>query len=270
MERTTRSKYVVDIYSFCGMAQVVEYGSDGNLEHVHGKNKLTMSSSQKLQAATQVTQGLADVHNIDGDGISSMSHGDFASKQYILINGSFKLNDFNRGRFIRWNSKKKEPCTYTIGVNDGKVSIEKLTLSIMHFSSSNANVSFSCLQFRAPEEYKYIPETAAIDVWALGSIFFELVTGQEAWNGVSTEKAQERIAKGELPNIPEEFKTSTDPVDQVLLKAIDMCYVYEPKDRPKAGEVLEYMKNESKRLGIDWQAPYILKDRKKKMNKNNF
>ena len=104
----------------------------------------------------------------------------------------------------------------------------------------------------------------------MGSIFVQLVTGQEAWNGVSTEKAQERIAKGELPYIPEEVKTSTDPVDQVLLKAIDMCYVYEPKDRPKAGEVLEYMKNESKRLGIDWQAPYILKDRKKKMNKNNF
>lgn len=147
MERTTRSKYVVDIYSFCGMAQVVEFGSDGNLENVHGKNKLTMSSSQKLQAATQVTQGLADVHNIDGDGISSMSHGDFAAKQYILIDGSFKLNDFNRGRFIRWNSKKKEPCTYTIGANDAKVSIQKLTLSVIYFASSNANVSFHVFSF---------------------------------------------------------------------------------------------------------------------------
>eukprot|EP00980_Cylindrotheca_fusiformis_P021777 scaffold8600_cov111-Cylindrotheca_fusiformis.AAC.9 len=232
MERASQSPYVVNIFSFCGFAQVVEFGEHGNLDDVTYDYYNDLTSHQKIQIATQVAQGLADVHNIDGDGISSMSHGDYASKQYILIDGRFKLNDFNRGRFIRWNPTLKEPCTYTIGNNDGK--------------------------FRAPEEYRYVPETAAIDVWALGSIFVELLTGKGVWHGYTVKKAQAKIAAGELPPISSKLLNSTDPVDQVLLKAIDLCYVYEPRDRPKAGVVVDFLKKEAKGLGVDWHAPFVL------------
>lgn len=122
MERATESPYVVDIFGFCGFAQIVEYGKDGNLDDVVYDDYSLVTQPQKLQVATQVAQALADVHDLDGDGIPSISHGDYATKQYILIDGIFKLNDFNRGRFIRWNPKKEQSCTYTIGNNDGKVS----------------------------------------------------------------------------------------------------------------------------------------------------
>lgn len=122
MERASDSDYVVDIYSFCGFSQIVEYGRQGNLDQFLDERYDDLSQSQKLHIATQVAQALADVHDLDGTGISSMSHGDFASKQYILIDGHFKLNDFNRGRLIRWNSKLQRPCSYTIGPNDGTVS----------------------------------------------------------------------------------------------------------------------------------------------------
>lgn len=124
MERATASKYIMDIYSFCGFTQVVEYGKHGNLEDILWKIYDTITQEQKLQIATQVAQALADIQDLDGDGISSMSHGDFATKQYIMIDGILKLNDFNRGRFIRWNPKLKEPCTYTIGANDAKVRMD--------------------------------------------------------------------------------------------------------------------------------------------------
>mmetsp|Transcript_19590 Transcript_19590/g.48222 ORF Transcript_19590/g.48222 Transcript_19590/m.48222 type:complete len:123 (+) Transcript_19590:83-451(+) len=109
------------------------------------------------------------------------------------------------------------------------------------------------MQFRSPEEYKYIPQTSAIDVWALGGILFELVTGEEAWFGYEDEVARKALVDGELPPLPEKIKNSSDPINQVLLKAIDMCYVYDPKNRPKAGAVLEYLKQESKRLGVEWK-----------------
>jgi len=232
MERASGSDYVVDIYSYCGFSQVVEYGPHGNLDAILDETYDELSQSQKLQIATQAAKALADVHDLDGTGISSMSHGDFASKQYIFIDGRFKLNDFNRGRFIRWNNKLHEPCTYTIGSNDGK--------------------------FRSPEEYNYIPETAAIDVWALGSILVEIISGEEAWNGYEAEAAQQEIAKGKLPPFHQYIETPhSDPINQVLLKAIDMCYVYEAKDRPKAGAVLEYLDREAKRLGVEWNTPFV-------------
>ena len=34
-----------------------------------------------------------------------------------------QLNDFNRGRFIRWNEVKQETCPFYIGSSPGRVSI---------------------------------------------------------------------------------------------------------------------------------------------------
>jgi serine/threonine protein kinase len=117
-------------------------------------------------------------------------------------------------------------------------------------------VCVASFQFRAPEEYNYIPETAAIDVWALGSIFVELLTGHGPWHGYDLKKAQNLIAKGNLPPLADEIKNSSYPVDQVLQKAIELCYVFEPKDRPKAGVVVDFLKTEAEKLGIDWHAPF--------------
>jgi serine/threonine protein kinase len=117
-------------------------------------------------------------------------------------------------------------------------------------------VCLASFQFRAPEEYNYIPETAAIDVWALGSIFVELLTGHGAWRGYTVEKAQKLIAKGDLPPLDDKVKNSSDPVDQVLQKAIELCYVFDPKDRPKAGIVVDFLKTEAEKLGVDWHAPF--------------
>eukprot|EP00980_Cylindrotheca_fusiformis_P021774 scaffold8600_cov111-Cylindrotheca_fusiformis.AAC.6 len=231
-ERASSSPYVVNIFSFCGFSQVTEFGEEGNLDDVIYDYYSHLEAHQKIQIATQVAQGLADVHDLDGDGISSISHGDVATKQYILIDGRFKLNDFNLGRFIRWNPILRKACPYTVGNNNGK--------------------------FRSPEEYEYLPETAAIDVWALGSILVELLTGTYVWAGYTATTARAEIIEGELPPILSDFENSTDPVDQVLLKAIDLCYVYEPSDRPKAGVVVDFLKKEAKKLGVDWHAPFVL------------
>lgn len=115
------------------------------------------------------------------------------------------------------------------------------------------------MQFRAPEEYiKEAPQTAAIDVWALGSIFVEVISGLPVWFGYENEVAQKAILEGIQPPFLEQIKNPSDPINEVLLKAIDMCWVYKAKDRPKAGAVLEYLKNESKRIGVQWNKPFTL------------
>ena len=115
------------------------------------------------------------------------------------------------------------------------------------------------MQFRAPEEYiKEAPQTAAIDVWALGSIFVEVISGLPVWFGYENEVAQKAILEGIQPPFREQIKNPSDPINEVLLKAIDMCWVYKAKDRPKAGVVLEYLKKESKRIGVQWNKPFTL------------
>jgi len=144
-------------------------------------------------------------------------------EQVVFLHGGFQRSDFDRGRFfLRWKNppeRQEEPCPYTIGKNNG----DKL---------------------RAPQEYvQRGPPTTAIDVWALGSIFVELVSGLPVWHGYYNWDARAAIQEG--------IRLRHERDHQILLlHAIDMCWVYEEaKDRPRVGIALEYLKKESTRLG---------------------
>ncbi len=157
-----------------------------------------------------MSASLAAVHDIDGEGLSSVAHGDLKGQQFLFLNDEMKLGDFNRGRFLRRNSTDPQTaCTYTIGKNDAA--------------------------FRSPEEYKYEPQTSAIDVYALGSILYLLLTGYEVWHDTDVEQAQKFIIEGRLPTIDDELIQSDNPIDLALREAIRMCYIYDPKDRASAG-----------------------------------
>ena len=71
--------------------------------------------------ATQAAMGIAAVHNVDKDGVASIAHTDITPGQFVLVDGVYRLNDFNRARFIRWSRTENKPCKYYIGRNPGKV-----------------------------------------------------------------------------------------------------------------------------------------------------
>ena len=190
------------------------------------KGKLKLSPVTTLQYAVNVSASLADIHDIDGEGLLSVAHGDLKGQQFLFLNDEMILGDFNRGRFLRRNSTSpKTACTYTIGKNDAA--------------------------FRSPEEYIYEPQTSAIDVYALGSILYELLTGNEVWHDTDTKDAQQYIIDGKLPEISEEIASSENPVDLALKEAISMCYVYEPKDRASAVDVASFLKSKLSELSVD-------------------
>ena len=70
----------------------------------------------------QIATSIADAHNFDKEGVASIAHSDITPGQFVLIDGKYKLNDFNRARLIRWNSKTNAPCGFHVGNNPGKVS----------------------------------------------------------------------------------------------------------------------------------------------------
>lgn len=220
LERLRQSPYVLDTYGFCGFDVLTPFADGGTLSsklHLWQRGKIKLSKKSRLHLAFEVAAGLAAVHDIDGEGLSSVAHGDLKGSQYLFLNGTILLGDFNRGRFIRRNTTAPDTaCPYTIGKNDAA--------------------------FRSPEEYvKHSLQTAAIDVYALGSLLYELLTGYEVWHGVDAYKAQKLIREGVLPEIDETISKSKHPVEVALREAISMCYKFDPKDRAKPIDVAKHL-----------------------------
>lgn len=138
--------------------------------------------------------------------------------QFILIDGRYQINDFNRARMIFWNDEDDEACPFHVGNNPGK--------------------------FRAPEEYLYLGESEKIDVYSMGNIFYSLLTGRWPFENRKTKEAQRLIKNNQRPPIDDAIRESDDPLDVAMLKAIERCWEHDPVDRASAREIEKFLETE--------------------------
>ena len=94
------------------------------------------------------------------------------------------------------------------------------------------------MQWRAPEEYLMQRETEKIDVFSLGNVLYFLLTKKEPFDDISPADAIKLIEKGQRLEVTDKnILKSKHPFDSTVLKALDMCFVYEPKKRASARQV---------------------------------
>jgi len=226
MERLTSSLHIPNIFGYCAGSGIFELTTEGDLmSHIWDEQWRDKTTQQnRLTIAVQVAAALADVHSLN------IAHTDIAAKQFILIDGVYKLNDFNRCKFLEWNDQKNETCTFYVSKNPGKS--------------------------RSPEEYEYENLTNMIDVYSMGNIFYSLLMGIKVFDGVKTKTAQKIVMNKGRPKLSSTLRNSKDPIDIALMKAMSMCQQQEPNNRATAAEVYSFLSSEAKKLGV----PDILKN----------
>lgn len=114
MEQLSASPYIADIYGYCSTSALVEYANGGNLLHSYEK---TATKTERLNMAYNVAAAVADTHNYNQDGHATIAHTDLNPKQFLLINGTYKLNGFNRAKLLSWNNKTNKPCPIESGIS---------------------------------------------------------------------------------------------------------------------------------------------------------
>lgn len=226
MERLTKSPNVVNIFGFCGNSGIFEYASDGDMEKAilekEGQRQ-RLSKIRMMQLALQVSLAITDLHIVEKE--PPIVHADISPAQFVLIDGVYKLNDFNRCRYLRRNVTSSGICGFKVGNNPGRR--------------------------RAPEEYKYELEDEKIDVFSMGHIFYSILTGKQPFLDYDQKKVYKKVMKGDLPLLDDELQESSDPVHVVLKTAMKMCYTYKAKERPSASEVLKYLSAQYKSIYPD-------------------
>jgi len=224
-ERLTSSKNIVDVYGYCGNSGIFEYGSGGDIETMLWYSKDHWNATERLIVAYQVATAIADMHSYPDEDHPSIVHTDISTSQFIFINGRYKLNDFNRCRFIPIDKNTNKPCGFKVGNNPGT--------------------------FRSPEEYRYAPETEKIDIYSMGNIFFCLITEEWPFEKEDMKLSQKKIMDGERPHILSKFETSTEPAYKILIKLTRMCWKQTPKERPSAKAVADIIEAELRAMGIE-------------------
>jgi hypothetical protein len=82
----------------------------------------------------------------------------------------------------------------------------------------------------------------------MGNLFYVLLTSTWPWEGIEEREAQKLVMEGKRPYIDDSIRGSQGPLDQALVKAMDMCYVQDPSQRASAKEVLSFLTNELNRI----------------------
>ncbi|CAJ1954671.1 unnamed protein product [Cylindrotheca closterium] len=243
MERLQASPYILDIYGYCGLSQVIEPGDEGGgalhdlIKTTRLKGGETLSTIDRMKILYQIASGVADMHSFENDGLVSLVHNDICCHQFILTKEVYKLNDFHLSQFQRKNRKTQEVCPSHNGYSDWYKVI------------------------RSPEEIAYkLGQTKQsktllekTDVYTLGNVMYYVFTMHWLFQEVSTAVAALKITTGERSPFPESILQSQDRATRAMRKAIEMCWTHDPGERPTAKEVRQF-------LGKELQAVLGVKD----------
>uniref|UniRef100_A0A7S1D763 Protein kinase domain-containing protein n=1 Tax=Cyclophora tenuis TaxID=216820 RepID=A0A7S1D763_CYCTE len=216
MERLTSSPHVINVFGFCGHSVMTEYADGTRVGELADKSK--KKPLVRLQIARDIATGLADVHGIDGDGNTTFVHLDINPANVMSIGGTLKLNDFNIGILLRWNTTSNTQCGFP--------------------------AQYPNPQWRSPEEARNEQNlTEKVDVFSMGHIFFRLICGHEPWNKLepggrpSKEEVNEKVQRGELPFIPDHIRHTDNEEVAVIRDAMLRCYAFDPTQRPSARDI---------------------------------
>lgn len=119
-EQLAASPYVADIYGYCANAALADYAAEGHLQSfIESKNR---TKTESLRVAYHVAAAVADAHHVDNRKRATIAHTDINPKQFLLMNGVYKLNDFNRAQLLSWDPKRDKHCGFYFEYNLGPVS----------------------------------------------------------------------------------------------------------------------------------------------------
>ena len=91
--------------------------------------------------------------------------------------------------------------------------------------------------------------TEKIDIYALGNIYYRILTGKAPWSRghslTNDDKIKVMFSKmsGNIPALPEKILNSNNTADIALVQVMKDCFRFNPIDRPRAAQIVEYLRS---------------------------
>jgi serine/threonine protein kinase len=165
----------------------------------------TLTLSKALEYGRQITTGLAAAH--DG----GITHRDIKPANLFLTNqGQVKILDFGLAKLAR-----------------PEISPAELTRSPTQTLETQTGFAMGTPGYMAPEQLQGKPADHRSDVFSLGVVLYQMVTGEHPFPGATTAEVQAAILKEEAPGL----SRANPEVPPLLERLVGRCLEKRPEDR---------------------------------------
>jgi serine/threonine protein kinase/Tol biopolymer transport system component len=167
--------------------------------------KGALSSEQTVRYAAQIAEALAKAHK------QGLTHRDLKPSNIMLTKSGAKLMDFGL-------AKQAGPAPLAAALTEMTMEQSKLT---------GEGTIVGTFQYMAPEQLEGKEADARTDIFALGEVIYEMVTGKPAFSGKSRASLIAAILTTEPPSI-----TQLQPLTpRVLERVVKKCLAKDPEER---------------------------------------
>ena len=177
---------------------VMEYLEGETLEERLRKGPLPQN--QVLRYGVEIADALAKAHR------KGVVHRDLKPGNVMLTKSGAKLLDFGLATVV------KQPAPVVVGLAELTTETKRLT---------EAGVILGTWQYMAPEQLEGNETDARTDIFALGTVLYEMTTGRPAFSGKSKASLIAAILTAEPPDITSLQQMAPLALDRVVKKCLE-------------------------------------------------
>ena len=217
-QRFDREARAISCLSHPNVCQLYDVGSqDGTsylvMEYLEGETledrlrKGPLPIDQVLKCAIDICEGLEKAHK------SGVVHRDLKPGNIMLTKSGAKLMDFGLAKPVVPVSPQSSGLTQTLPTPQHPLTTEGMVVGTF--------------QYMAPEQVEGREADARSDIFALGTVLYEMVTGKRAFEGKTTASTIAAILAAEPPPI-----SAVQPLSpQALESTVKSCLAKDPDER---------------------------------------
>uniref|UniRef100_A0A6U5LPY7 non-specific serine/threonine protein kinase n=1 Tax=Corethron hystrix TaxID=216773 RepID=A0A6U5LPY7_9STRA len=180
-----------------------------------------------MAGAASIALAVSDLQNVDGLDRPTIIHRDISLVNYVIVKGRMKLNDFNGSYMIKWDKERDQPCN----IRDHQF----------------CGYDGRRVDARSPEECLDNPLSAKLDVYGLGFVLFNLLTGKRPYHlepgnkTLTNDDYRQLIVNDIPPSLSNKIEDSKDSATIAVKTAIRMAMTHFPQERPTAKAIADYL-----------------------------